>query len=346
MSTELALFLAVLLLAGNAFFVGAEFALVSVRRSAIEPRAAAGSRQAILTLRALGNISFLMAGAQLGVTLCSLGLGALGEPTIAHLLEAPFHALHFPEHLLHPVSFALALAIMVFLHVVIGEMVPKNIALAGPERAALLLTPMLVFVVRALRPLITFLNMVANLTLRAFRIHAKNEITSTYTRDEVAELVEESHRGGLLSEDKEQLLSGAIQFDKETVQSALIPLADVIFAHPSATRANVEQLASDTGFSRFPVKKRGKLAGYVHLKDLLETESGLRERPIIAADIRPLISVFAHESLRSVLKKMQHTGTHIAAVTNSRKKVLGIVTLEDVLEELIGAADTSPTTES
>lgn len=339
MSIEASLFVALLLLLGNAFFVGSEFALVAVRRSAIEPRAAAGSKPAAVTLRALGNVSFLMAGAQLGVTLCSLGLGAIGEPVIAHLLEAPFHALQVSENLLHPISFALALTIMTFLHVVIGEMMPKNIALAGPERAALLLTPMLVFVVKTLNPIVTFLNASANLTLRLFGIQAKNEVTSTYTRDEVADLVEESHRGGLLSEDKEHLLTGALQFDRGTVQSALIPLQSVIFVPSSVTSAEIEELTATTGYSRFPIKIRGAVRGYVHLKDLLETDRGQRKKPIDPARIRPLISVNVSESLRSVLKKMQDSGTHIAAVTNTRKKLLGIVTLEDVLEELIGEAD-------
>lgn len=339
MSIEASIFVAVLLLLGNAFFVGSEFALVAVRRSAIEPRAAAGSKSAVVTLSALGNVSFLMAGAQLGVTLCSLGLGAIGEPVIAHLLETPFHALQVSENLLHPISFALALTIMTFLHVVIGEMMPKNIALAGPERAALILTPMLVFVVKTLNPIVTFLNASANLTLRLFGIQAKNEVTSTYTRDEVADLVEESHRGGLLSEDKEHLLTGVLQFDRGTVQSALIPLQDVIFVPTTITSAEIEDLTATTGYSRFPIKKKGDVTGYVHLKDLLETDRGQRKRPIDPARIRPLISVYANESLRSVLKKMQDSGTHIAAVTNTRKRLLGIVTLEDVLEQLIGEAD-------
>jgi magnesium and cobalt exporter, CNNM family len=339
MSIETSLFVAFLLLVGNAFFVGAEFALVSVRRSAIEPRAAAGGRSATITLRALGNVSFLMAGAQLGITLCSLGLGAIGEPVVAHLLETPFHAMDVPENLLHPISFAVALTIMTFLHVVVGEMVPKNIALARPERTALLLAPVLVFIVKTLNPVVIFLNAVANIILRSVGIKPQNEVSSTYTRDEVAELVEESHRGGLLSEDKEHLISGAIQFDRGTVRSALIPAKEVIFVDRSKTNANIEQLTAQTGYSRFPIKKKGTPTGYVHLKDLLETDRGRRNRPIDPARIRPLIPVSANESLRSVLKKMQHSSVHIAAVVDSRKKFLGIVTLEDVLEELIGEID-------
>src|SRR5690348_12813917 len=135
------LLLALLLLLLNAFFVGAEFSVISARRSQIEPLAAAGSRSARTALRAMERISLMLACAQLGVTVCSLGLGAVAEPAIAHLIEAPAHAAGLPEDVVDPIAFGLALALVVYLHVVIGEMVPKNLALAGPDRAVLVLAP-------------------------------------------------------------------------------------------------------------------------------------------------------------------------------------------------------------
>ena len=136
----------------NAFFVGAEFALLAARRSQIEPRAQEGSRAARTTLRAMENVSLVMAGAQLGITVCSLGLGAIGEPAVAHLLEPVFHAARMPDNLLHPVSFVVAMSVVVYLHVVLGEMVPKNIALAGADRAAMVLSPPMMVIVTVLRP--------------------------------------------------------------------------------------------------------------------------------------------------------------------------------------------------
>lgn len=133
--------LTVVLLALNAFFVGAEFALISARRSSIEPRAEEGSRPARVALYAMEHVSLMMAGAQLGITICTLGLGVLGEPAIAHLLEVPFEDAGLPSALIHPVAFVIALGLIGFLHVVLGEMVPKNIALAGPDRSALVLAP-------------------------------------------------------------------------------------------------------------------------------------------------------------------------------------------------------------
>ena len=147
MSPGLALLLAVLLLAGNAFFVAAEFALVSARRDQIEPLAESGSREARSTLRAMENMSLVIGVNQLGITVCSLVLGAVAEPAVAHLLEPLLALLHVPEAFLHPLAFVVGLACVVYLHVVTGEMIPKNLALAGPDRAALVLGPPIWFVV-------------------------------------------------------------------------------------------------------------------------------------------------------------------------------------------------------
>lgn len=336
MSYEIGLLAAVLLLLGNAFFVAAEFSLVSVRRSAIEPLVAAGSKKALTTLKALENISFLMAGAQLGITLCSLGLGAVAEPAIAHLLEVPLHEVGISDYLLHPISFTIALLLTVFLHVVIGEMVPKNIALARPERSAMLLTPWLVFVVRILKPLVHSLNLMANGILRLFGVNPKNEVASTYTRDEMADLVRESRKGGYLTKDNEQLLSGALAFDAQSVKDIAVPLEEIILIDKDYTPARIEELSANTGFSRFPItNKKGTLAGYVHLKDTIKIDHADRKKPLPKRVIRQLINVSESQSIRMTLKTMQHSGAHLAAVM-SGSQIIGLITLEDVLEELVG----------
>jgi CBS domain containing-hemolysin-like protein len=336
MSVELGLLVALLLLIGNAFFVGAEFSLVSVRRSAIEPLAADGSKKALITLQALENLSFLMAGAQLGITLCSLALGAVAEPIIAHLLDTPLHNLHVAENLLHPISFVIALLTTVFLHVIIGEMVPKNIALARPERSALALTPILVSVTRLLKPLVHGLNALASGVLQLMNVSPQTEVASTYTRDEMADLVKESRKSGYLSEDNEQLLSGALTFDAQSVRDIAVPLADVVVVDQTFTPAQIEELSVATGFSRFPIiGKKGVLTGYVHLKDSIKIDETMRHERLPAKYLRELLTVHHNQSIRMTLKTMQRSGAHLAAVT-SGKKVIGLVTLEDVLEELVG----------
>ena len=329
--------LTVVLLALNAFFVGAEFALLSARRSQVEPRAQAGSRAARTTLRAMENVSLVMAGAQLGITVCSLGLGAVGEPAVAHLLEPLFHALHVPDDLLHPVAFVVAMSIVVYLHVVLGEMVPKNIALAGPDRAAIVLGPPMMVVVTVLRPVIAVLNITANAVLRLLRVEPRDEVSSSFTREEVAALVEESRGEGLLEADEYDRLAGALGFTEKTVGSVVMPPETLATVTPGSTGADVEELCAATGFSRFPVAgDDGTLLGYLHIKDVLETDETRRERTVDAKWVRPFASVGPDDLLHDALETLQAKGAHMARVVRRDGTLAGLVTLEDVLEELVG----------
>ncbi len=337
MSDLTAIVVALGLLAANAFFVGAEFALISARRTQIEPRAASGSRVARSTLRAMENVSLVMAGAQLGITLSSLGLGALAEPAVAGLLEPLFHAVAVPDNLLHPVAFVVAMSIVVYLHVVLGEMVPKNIALAGPDRAALVLGPPMMVVVVVLRPVVVLLNAIANAVLRVLRVKPKEEITSAFTREEVAALVDESRGEGLLPEEEYDRLSGALGFTERTVMSVLMPPEDLTTVPPGATCAEVEAVCAATGYSRFPVTgDSGDLAGYLHVKDVLETDPGRRERSVDDKWVRPFATIRPSDVLHDALETLQRRGAHMGRVVDDDGTVLGLVTLEDVLEELVG----------
>jgi CBS domain containing-hemolysin-like protein len=335
-SPLLALSVSVVLLLANAFFVGAEFALISARRSVIEPRAEEGSRLAKIAIGAMENVTLMMAGAQLGITLCTLGLGALAEPAIAHALEVPFGDWGVPDSLVHPVALVIALLIVGSFHVVLGEMVPKNIALAGPERSALVLAPPLIVVVRVLWPAIALLNGIANLTLRVIGIEPRDEVASAFTRDQVAGLVEESRREGFLDAHESHLLAGALEFEERDARSVLLPLSSVEKLPVTATPAEVEEVAARTGFSRFPVEREGDMIGYLHLKDALEFEDRHRNRPIAESWVRPLPTVRLRDPLRSVLETMQASGAHLARVIGEERRTVGMVALEDVLEELIG----------
>ena len=336
MSPVLALFISVLLLMANALFVGAEFALISARRSVVEPQAEAGSRSARLALGAMENVTLMMAGAQLGITLCTLGLGALAEPAIAHGLEVPFEDLGLPEALVHPAALVIALGIVGTLHVVLGEMVPKNIALAAPDRSAKALALPLRVVVVVLYPAIATLNWLANMVLRLIRIEPRSEVASAFTRDEVSGLVEESRREGMLDAHESHLLAGALEFEERDAGSVLLPM-DIIETVPvTVTPAEVEQVAGRTGFSRFPVSREGQMIGYLHLKDALEFEDIHRNRPIAESWVRPLPTVKLRDPLRLVLETMQGSGAHLARVIGDDSSTLGVVALEDVLEELIG----------
>lgn len=333
--------LATLALLGlNALFVGAEFALISARRTQLEPRVAAGSTPARMTLRALEEVTVVMAAAQLGITVCSLGLGSVGEPAVAHLLEPVFELLAVPGGLVHAISFVLAMSVVAYLHVVLAEMVPKNLALVGPDRAALVLGPFMVVVVAVLRPFVLGLNSIANLAVRLMRIQPRDDVASAYSHDEVAGLVEESRREGLLDEEEYGLVSGALEFHGGTADRVVIPLGSVTTVPYGASAADIEQACATTGFSRFPVSNGpespdgiGDVVGYLHIKDVLESNGS----PQIADKrIRPLATVSRSTRLHDALRAMQSRGAHMARVADADGSVVGVIMLEDVLEELVG----------
>ena len=337
MNSATAVVVAILLLLGNAFFVAAEFALVSARRTQIEPRAEAGSRFARTTLRAMENISLVIGVNQLGITVCSLVLGAVGEPAVSHLIEPLLHAVHLPESFVHPTGFAVALAIVVYLHVVMGEMIPKNIALAGPDRAALVLGPPIWGIVTVLRPVISVINVIASGVLRLAGVQLRDEVSSTYTREEVAALVEESRGEGLLEADEYDRLAGALGFTEKTVASVLMRPEGLTTVAPGSTVAQVEALCAATGFSRFPVvDDAAELLGYLHIKDVLEPDDSRRDRVIEDKWIRPFAPVTADDSLHLTLETLQRRGAHMARVVDADGVTQGLATLEDVIEELVG----------
>jgi CBS domain containing-hemolysin-like protein len=337
MSTAAALTLSVVLLLGNAFFVGAEFALVSARRTKVEPRAQAGSRMAKTTLRAMEDLTSVIAAAQFGITVCSLGLGAVAEPAFAALLEPAFHSLHMSESWLHPVAFTLGMSVVVYLHVVLGEMVPKNLALAGPERAAVVFGPPMVALVAFLKPVVFGLNAVADAGVRLLRIEPRSDVSSTFTHEEVEALVDESHAEGLLEESEYERLSGALGFTSRTVTDVLLPRDALQTVTRTARTTEVEAICAETGFSRFPVvDDEGRLTGYLHVKDVLQPDPHGRAQVIDPAWIRPFADVHETDTLVRTLQRLQSQGAHMARVVDDTGRVLGVATLEDVIEELVG----------
>jgi CBS domain containing-hemolysin-like protein len=330
-----ALLVAGFLLLANGYFVGAEFAVMAARRSQIEPLAVTGSRRARSTLAAMENVSAMLACAQLGVTVCSVGLGAVAEPAVADLLAVPFEAARVPPGLVHPASFSLALALVVYLHVVVAEMVPKNLAIAAPDRVALLLAPPLVWMSRVLAPVIRVLNAVANLALRVIRIEPKDEVTSTFTAEEVSLIIRQSRQEGLL-DDQHGLVSGALEFSERTAGEVAVASAELVTVDARATPADIERLVAQTGFSRFVVLDgAGEVTGYLHLKDVLYTDDEQYQTPVPAKRVRALVTVSGTDEVEEVLAAMQRSGAHLARVVEGGR-VAGVVFLEDVLEELVG----------
>ena len=326
----------VVLLAGNAFFVGAEFAVIAAKRSQLEPLADAGSKRAKTSLFAMEHATLMLATSQLGITVCSLLILLVSEPALHHLLEGPLGQVGLPEAAVSGVSFAIALLIVTYLHVVLGEMVPKNISFSVPDKAVLLLAPPLVFVSKVLSPIIRALNAIANGILRLTRVEPKAEATSAYTLDEVATIVAESTKTGMLS-DHSGALTAAFDFTAKTVADVTISLENLVTLPEDATPRDVQQAVSQRGFSRYVlVNDAGDPTGYVHIKDVLDAEDGEGDYPVPPRKIRTLVALSDSVDLEDALATMRGTGSHLAKVTDVAGATTGVMFLEDIIEELVG----------
>ncbi|MFD6311784.1 hemolysin family protein [Streptomyces nigra] len=330
----LQLLFAALLVLANGFFVGAEFALVSVRRSQIEPLGTTRARQ---VLYGLEHLPQMMAAAQFGITVCSLTLGAVAEPTVAHLLEPVFAWVRLPEGMIHPLTYVIALAAVVFFHLVIGEMVPKNLAMAAPEKVALWLSPGLVYFARFCRPITVALGAVANSILRLFRVEPKDEVEAVFTSEQLNRLVEDSGQAGLLDPEEQERLEDALELGSRPVTDVLLRRESLVTVSPSVTPGQIVALTARTGYSRFPVAAEngaGAFMGYLHVKDVLDLEES--ERAVPQHVWRPMTTLRSELPLDDALTVMRRAATHLAQVADASGRVLGLVALEDVLELLVG----------
>lgn len=340
MSLSSTVLLIVLLLLANAYFVASEFALVSSRKDRIENLIAQGQPRAQKVLLSMEHLSIMLAACQFGITICSLILGKVAEPAIAHFIEQPFHSLGLPAHLLHPVSFIIALGIITFLDILAGEMVPKNIALAGPETLALWLIPSLLWFMRLTRPIIAVMNWLARISLRAVGIEQKDELDSAVDPDQLVTMLSESRSEGYLDAEEHARLNKALRVEDRSLQEVMIPLNKVRslnFGMRGPLLQELETAVAETGFSRFPVTgKDGSYLGYVHIKDVLDRFDHSSPDTIIhRSEIRPLIIVDAAGTMDEALQSMHSKSAHMAQVRD-RGLLLGVITLEDLIEEYVG----------
>ena len=330
MSTGWALTISAALIALSAFFVAIEFALVAARRHRLEA-AAATSLSARAALRSAQDISLLLAGSQLGITLCTVGLGAIGKPAVEELLEPLFGGLGETGATI--VAFLLSLLIMTFLHLVVGEMAPKSWAIAHPERSATLLAlPMRGFMVLT-RPLLVGLNALANSLLRRFGVEPVNELAGGRNREDLRELVEHSTTAGALDAAHHDRLVTALELDAAPLRSLARPRADMAAVPSTASPADIRAAARVSGHLRLFVLDGGIPSGFVHVRDALAVPAGTT-----AADLRrPLPVLDAGLPVHDALLAMREEGNHLALVTDGSTEPTGFVTLQDLLDRLLPA---------
>jgi CBS domain containing-hemolysin-like protein len=333
----LAVGIGVALLIANGFFVAASIALLAARRSRVEEAAERGVRGAPRALKQLTELSVTFTGAQLGITMCSLGLGLVAEPAVAALFADVLGGTRLPAGLVPSVAFVLALSLVVFLHMVVGEMAPKNVSIARAEQVAFRLSALFGWYVTALRPLIVTLNVLANALLRIFRVEPVDEHDLAHTVDELTAALVESDELGTISSQDARIMTAALRLSTIDAESAMTPRVDIHAVEDRATRRNVLDLAAETGHTRFPVF-RGDLdhvVGLVHVKDVLGCYPDRRDAT--AADLlRPIPAVPESRGLEQLLQDMLDEHDHAVIVVDEHGGTAGLLTLEDVLEEVVG----------
>jgi CBS domain containing-hemolysin-like protein len=333
-----ALLVAVALLAGNGFFVAAEFALLAARRSRMEQLAAEGSRAAGSAVAGVRELSLMLAGAQLGITMMSFGLGAIAEPALAAGIEGLLGGVALPPAARHTIAVVIALSIVVFLHMVVGEMAPKSWAISDPESSALLLArPFRAFVV-LFRPFIRLLNGAANRLVRAVGVEPQDERALVHSARDLVLLLEESAQVGQLDVEQRALLARAIDLSGLDAQSAMVPRSDIVAVPAETTVAELERVASASGRSRLVVYdgELDRLQGLLHVKDLLAVDDAQRPGTTAGDLARPALVTPESRPVEDLMVEMREQRSHLAVVVDEYGSVSGLVALEDLLEEIIG----------
>ncbi|GMA21276.1 hemolysin family protein [Arsenicicoccus piscis] len=339
MNVGAALLVSLGLLVANAFFVAAEFAIVAAKRHRLDFLAAQGSSAARAAVRNSRELSLMLAGAQLGITLCTLALGALAKPAIAGLLADGLGLVGVPDAVSTVIGVVLGVSIVVFLHMVVGEMAPKSWAISDAERSAVLLAwPFRAFVV-VTRPLLTLLNHLANLCLRAVKVEPQDELANVHGPQELRMLLDASRHDGQLPDDQHRILSGALALHETPVYDVTLPLADVVEVPWTATALEIERASRDSGRSRLVVvDDAGTPVGLVHVRDAVRATArgdlDLRAGDLVYDTVR----LDEHENLLDAVSVMQEERSQLAFVTRAGR-VVGITALEDLLERMLGEFD-------
>ena len=336
MLTAFYILLVILLVLANGFFVAAEFALVGVRRSRVEMLAASGNTRARRLLTLVKNLNAYISATQLGITMASLALGWIGEPVFAHLLEAPLKGL-VSEVTLHTISFAVAFSIITFLHIVLGELAPKTLALERAESVALAISWPLQAFYTVFRWPVRLLDWSGTRVVRWFGLHPSTEHTSAYTEGELRRLIDISRQSGYLESEEQQLIQKVFDFSDAEVKEAMVPRPQVTALPVAASLHEVREIFLETGYSRLPVygKNLDDIIGVLFRKDVdmgRITDETFELRTLV----RPPVFVPVSSSLGDALRRMQASRVHFAFVVDEHGGTEGILTLEDLLEEIVG----------
>ncbi|MDT0404665.1 MULTISPECIES: hemolysin family protein [Streptomyces] len=334
MSFPMALFVTVLLLIGSGFFVAAEFALVAAKRHRMEKAAAEGRGGAKAALAGMRELSLMLAGAQLGITVCTLGLGSVSKPAISHELDPLLHRLGLPSAVSYGVAFAVAMIVVVFLHMVVGEMAPKSWAIAHPERSAMLLSPPFRAVVKSVRPLISVLNRMSNALVRLCRVTPRDELAPVHDREQLTHLVAESERLGLISETDSELLTRSLTEPETPVRELQVPESEIVSVDGGAGVDEILRIAAEHDRTRLLVREQGVVLGSVHARDAVVARSRGRAAGARAL-ARPVPELTDDATVADAIDLLRRRRASLAVVRDSTGRLTGMVSLDDLLARFL-----------
>ncbi|MDQ3236973.1 MAG: hemolysin family protein [Actinomycetota bacterium] len=338
----LRIFVALLLVALNGLFVAAEFAFVRIRTTQIDQLVREGHSSAGLVQAAREKLDQYLAVCQLGITICSLGIGALAEPAIANLIDPLIEALGLPEGLVHPIAIAIALFVASFMHVVFGELAPKTFAIQRAEGTALFVAPFMRFFYYALLPLTALFNGTANTITGALGVPPASESDETHSEEEIRQLIAQSTRKGVLEEDEQSRISGVFSLEDTVAREIMVPRPDVVALSAETKLAELVAVAAAGRYTRYPIHEGDvpdRIVGAVHVKDVLraiQAEGGI-EANVAARDImREVLIVPENRSIENILEDFQRQELQMAIVIDEWGSFEGLFTIEDIVEEIVG----------
>ncbi|MGX1832219.1 hemolysin family protein [Paenibacillus taichungensis] len=335
--TILNIVLLIILIALTAFFVASEFAVVKIRTSRVDQLVAEGNKKAILAKKVVSDLDYYLSACQLGITVTALGLGALGKPTVERLLYPVFNYLDVSASISAVASYAIAFILVTFLHVVVGEMAPKTMAIQFSEKLTLLLSPPLYWFGKIMYPFIWALNGASRVILRAFGVKPAGH-EQAYSEDEIKIIMNQSYEGDENNKTKLSYLENVFVFDERDAKDIMVPRTELVTLNQNMTYDDIIPILDEHNYSRYPVIEDGdkdRIVGVVNVKKILPDMVALREHQLIDF-VREIPFVSEVTSIQDAMIKMQQERVHMAVVVDEYGGTSGIITMEDILEELVG----------
>ncbi|MDR9796220.1 hemolysin family protein [Aeribacillus composti] len=333
------LVLVALLIALTAFFVASEFAIVKVRTSRIDQLVMEGNKKAIAAKKVIANLDEYLSACQLGITITALGLGWIGEPTVEHLLHPVFEYFNLPESVTALLSFVVAFSVVTFLHVVVGELAPKTFAIQMAEKITLRFARPLILFDKIMKPFIKTLNGSARLLTGLFGLQPAKEHDIAHSEEELRIILSESYKSGEINQSEYKYVNNIFEFDNRIAKEIMVPRTEIVAFDKDMKLKDCIPIVMEEHYTRYPVFNGDKdnMIGIVNMKEVLaDYVKGIDEEKTVSEYVRPVIHVIETIPIHDLLVKMQMERIHMAILIDEYGGTAGLVTVEDILEEIVG----------